>query len=144
MEETMLIRSLMVVPVLAIGLAVPGFAQQSSSMHYYMVQFKRTPQAARAMIENPQDRTVPVRKLLEGFGGKLVNFFFSLPGEYDGVLIAELPDDVSAQAATMTAIAGGDVVKLNVTPLMTMEEAKLAMEKAKEIKSGYIPAIETK
>jgi len=141
-----MIRSLMLVPVLAFGLAMPAAAQQASSMRHYMILFKNAPQAVKALIDNPQDRTPPSRKLIEGFGGKLDNyFFFSTPGEYDGVVMAELPDDLTAQAVAMTIMAAAPVgTKLTVTPLMTTEEARSAMEKAKQVKTGYTPPTETK
>jgi hypothetical protein len=68
-------HSLMIVSALAIGLATPVSAQQTSTRHLYMLQFKNAPQASKAMIESPQDRSVPVRKLVEGFGGKLLGYY---------------------------------------------------------------------
>jgi len=145
-EGTMLIRVLMAVPMLAFGIVAPAGAQQSSSLHHYMIQFKNGPQSVKALIDNPQDRTAPVHKLMEGFGGKLDSYFFySTLGEYDGVVMVELPDDLTAQAVAMTIMAAATPgTKLIVTPLITTEEAKQAMEKAKQVKTGYTPPTETK
>lgn len=39
--------SVMIVPLLAIGLAVPAMAQQSSNMHYYMLRWEWNPRSKR-------------------------------------------------------------------------------------------------
>jgi uncharacterized protein with GYD domain len=64
-----LLRSLMIVPLLAIGLAGHAMAQQPSNMHYYLAMFKYADNGLKAMMENPRDRSAAARKLIEGFGG---------------------------------------------------------------------------
>jgi uncharacterized protein with GYD domain len=137
-------HSLMIVSALAIVLATPVSAQQTSTPHLYMLQFKNAPQASKAMIESPQDRSVPVRKLVEGFGGRLLGYYFYPPGEYDGMVIAELPDEVAADALALTVSSTGNTLKLNLVPLITAEQGKAVMEKAKETRTGYTPPTETK
>jgi uncharacterized protein with GYD domain len=58
-------------------------------------------------------------------------------GEYDLVLISQLPDNSSIAAISM-AISSGDSVKaVKTTPLMTMDEVIEVMKKA--AKAGYKP-----
>jgi uncharacterized protein with GYD domain len=73
-------------------------------MALYLVQGAYTAEALATMAKNPQDRSVPVRELVQKLGGQLVGFYFCF-GEYDAVALAELPDD-SAATAFALAVAG--------------------------------------
>jgi ketosteroid isomerase-like protein/uncharacterized protein with GYD domain len=134
-------RQTAVVPT-AMASSAPALAQTGS--HIFMYQFKVSPEANRAMVDNPQDRTAPNQKLLEGFGGKLLAYYVYPPGEYDGMTIVELPDEMAARALAMAVQATGAVSKLNVVSLITAPEWKTVMEKAKETKTGYTPAQQTR
>jgi len=140
----MTLRSMIMASAVAVSLVIPASAQQATAPHLYMFQFKVAPIAAKAYIENPQDRTAANRKLAEGFGGKLLGYYLYSPGEYDGMTIVELPDETSARAVAMTVWATGTLEKLNLVPLITAEEWKGVMEKAKQTKGVYVPPTETK
>ena len=141
----MMLRSLMIAPALAIGLAGHAMAQQPSKMHYYMGMFKYADNAIKAMTENPEDRSAVARKLTENFGGKLeAIYFYSTGGDWDGIAIYELPDDVAAEAYYMTVVASGYFRKFAVIPVVTADQFKMAMEKAKQGKSGYTPSTMTR
>ncbi len=136
-------RLLTTAAALAVCLATPVLAQQSTS-HLYMFQFKLAPNAAKAYLDNPQDRTGPNRKMAEGFGGKLLGYYVSPPGEYDGFSLLELPDEATARAAALTIWATGNLEKLTLVPLITAEDWKAVMEKAKQNRASYVPPTETK
>jgi uncharacterized protein with GYD domain len=136
-------HSLIVVSMLAIGLAMPAMAQQS--MHRYASLFKYSDSAVKAMTENPQDRAAAAAKLYEAFGGKMeLAYWFPTGGEYDGVIIYQVPDEVTVEAIGLAARATGNFTRAEAIPLMTTEEFKAAMEKAKDVKSGYTPPTATK
>ena len=67
-------------------------------MPLYMTQFAYTPEAWAALVDNPEDRSAPVRELTGSMGGRLVGWYLSM-GDYDGLLIYEAPDDATAGAA---------------------------------------------
>jgi uncharacterized protein with GYD domain len=73
-------------------------------MALYLLQGSYSAEALATMAKNPQDRSVPVRELLQKLGGQLIGFYFC-HGEYDVVTLAELPDD-SAATAVALAVAG--------------------------------------
>jgi uncharacterized protein with GYD domain len=138
----MKLHSLVIVSTLAVGFAVPAMAQ---SMHRYLEFFKYTDSAVKAMTENPQDRSAQAAKLAESFGGKMeAAYWFSAGSEYDGVVIYALPDDVTAEAQGLFARATGNFAKTYSIPLMTADEFKAAMEKAKGVKSSYTPPTATR
>jgi uncharacterized protein with GYD domain len=105
-------------------------------MAYYLVQVAYTPEACAALIKNPQNRTEAVRPVVEKLGGKVAGTWLAF-GEYDVVLIAQMPDNVSAAAFSMAVSAGGALKACKTTPLMTPEEGIEAMRKAAG--AGYRP-----
>jgi uncharacterized protein with GYD domain len=105
-------------------------------MPSYLVQVSYTSEAIAALVKNPQNRTDVVRKSVKKLGGKLIGSWLSF-GDYDVVLIAEMPDNVSAAALAMAASAGGSLKSVKTTPLLTTEEATEAAAKAQT--SGYTP-----
>ncbi len=60
-----------------------------------MIQAASTTEAVATMAQNPQDRSVPVREVIQKLGGQLTGLSFCF-GKYDVVAIAELPDDTAA------------------------------------------------
>ncbi len=125
------------------GLTAPAMAQQS--MHRYLGFAKYSDTAVKAMTENPQDRSAQAAKLFESFGAKLESIYWLPAGsEYDVVDIAQVPDEVTGEAISLTLRATGNFTKVETIPLMTAEEFKAAMEKVKNVKSGYTPPTATK
>jgi uncharacterized protein with GYD domain len=64
-----------------------------------------TPEAWPALVQNPEDRREAIRSEVEGLRGTVYGAWHTF-GEYDTVLILELPDNV-AGAATSTAFTSG-------------------------------------
>ena len=96
-------------------------------------------------METPQDRSVQAAKLAEGFGGKMDSiYFFPTGGEYDGMVIWDVPSDVTIAAVALVTRSTGNFAKDLAIPLLTSFEFMAAMEKAKEVKSGYAPPTATK
>jgi uncharacterized protein with GYD domain len=137
------LRSVVTLSSLTLGLTSPALAQQSAS-HLYMIQVKFSPQAITALIDNPQDRAIYAAKLAESFGGKLLAYYITPPGEYDALIITEYTDETAARAASMVAWSFGFLTKQQVTPLISATEWKAAMEKAKQTTTDYTPPTQTK
>jgi len=98
-------------------------------MAHYMVQFSYTREATAAFIKKPEDRSAPVRALVEKMGGRIMCFFYCF-GDYDGVCIVEGTDDATCLATVMAAFSPGHLSDIKTTVLLTMEEAVEAMKKA--------------
>jgi uncharacterized protein with GYD domain len=101
-------------------------------MPYYLYQVAYSVDAAKTMVSRPQDREKVARKAVESLGGKLHAFFFAF-GPYDLVLIAEMPDNVSAGAISLAVGSSGSFSKFHTTPLMSTAESIEMMKKAKKI-----------
>jgi uncharacterized protein with GYD domain len=98
-------------------------------MPLYMTQFAYTPQAWAALVDNPEDRSAPVREVVEAMGGRLIGWYLSM-GDYDGLLIYEAPDDATAGAAILAAARHGHLRTTKTTPLFTDEEGMEIMRRA--------------
>jgi uncharacterized protein with GYD domain len=107
-------------------------------MPRYLLQAAYTPEAWAAQLKNPQNRVEIVGELLKRLGGRFESGYLSF-GEYDIVVVMDMPDNVSAAAVSMVASAGGAIKAIKTTPLMTIEEAMAAMRKGDEAASSYRP-----
>jgi uncharacterized protein with GYD domain len=84
------------------------------------------------MTKNPQDRSQSVRPLVEGAGGRLHNIFFS-QGDYDIVVVFEVPSAEAANAVALAAAGAGHLKTYKTTPLFTVEETVGAMRLAAQL-----------
>ncbi len=98
-------------------------------MSLYMLQFAYTPQAWAALTKTPANRSEGLGKLAQQLGGKLVGLYYC-HGEYDGVALLEAPDDTTATAVVLAAVAPGHLKANRTTKLFTPEEVMEAMRKA--------------
>jgi len=103
-------------------------------MARFLQQITYTTEAWQALIKNPQNRIDAVRPVYEKLGGKIESAWFAF-GEYDIVVIADLPDNVSAAAIAIAFAGGGTCRNVKTTPLLSPAEALEAMKKAAG--SGY-------
>ncbi len=98
-------------------------------MASYLIQAAYTNEASAALVKNPQNRAHAVKPVIEKLGGSIKGLWLAF-GEYDAIGIIEMPDNVSAAAFSMAALAGGGLKALKTTPLITVEEGIEAMTKA--------------
>jgi uncharacterized protein with GYD domain len=94
--------------------------------------------ALKAMVDNPQDREVAARPLIEALGSKLHNVFFCF-GTDDAIALIEAPDDNTMAACALTIGASGAFSGGATTKLLTSAEAMKAMEKAQSVRGSYKP-----
>jgi uncharacterized protein with GYD domain len=98
-------------------------------MPQYLGRFSYTSDAVKVLIANPEDRSELGRRIFESVGGRLLGYWYCF-GEFDGVFIAEAPDNASMTAAAMAVAGAGAIAKLETTVLIGMDEAQEAMRKA--------------
>jgi uncharacterized protein with GYD domain len=112
-------------------LVIVGGRKEELTMPLYMTQFAYTPEAWAALVDNPEDRSAPVRELTEAMGGRVIGWYLSF-GEYDGLVIYETLDNATAGAAALAAASGGHLRALKTTPLFSAEESVELMRRAGE------------
>ena len=95
-------------------------------MAKYMVTASYSADGLKGLYKDKASgRREAVRQALESVGGKLESAYYAL-GEYDVVIIADLPDNVAASALSLTASATG-LVRTRTTALLTVEETDKAL-----------------
>jgi len=102
-----------------------------------LIQAAYTPEGWAALVKTPQNRVEAIRPSIEKLGGKIEGAWFTF-GDYDIVVVVQMPDNVSAAGIAMAFAAGGACKSVKTTPLLTVEEGVKAMKKAG--KTGYRPA----
>ena len=107
-------------------------------MAHHLLQVTYAPEAWAVLVEEPQSRTETVQLAVKQLGGRVHSTWLAF-GEYDVIIIFELPDNVRATAISMAISAGGAVKAIKTTPLMTWEEGVEAMREA--VQAAYQPPI---
>jgi len=104
-------------------------------MPFFLHQVSYTPEALTRLIANPQDRFDAVRGPIEKLGGRIMNSYFAF-GQYDAVLITEMPDNVSAAAIALAFAAGGSLRNCQTTALMSTPKASKRSAKPRSAATG--------
>jgi uncharacterized protein with GYD domain len=110
-------------------------------MPLFMCQIAYTPQSWAAQLKNPQNRVETVGpQACEAAGGKFVGGWYCF-GDYDVVLVADMPDNESMSAVSLAFAAGGALKICKTTVLMSGAEAVSSMKKAQAVAKSYKPAL---
>jgi uncharacterized protein with GYD domain len=109
-------------------------------MSMYLFQAAYTPESWKFQVERQQNPKERITQLAEGVGGHVESVFYAF-GEYDIIILAEMPNEDAAAAFSLAATAGGSVKAIKTTPLMTVETGLQAMRKAAEAGKSYTPPI---
>jgi uncharacterized protein with GYD domain len=97
-------------------------------MAKYLSQAKLTEKGLQALLkEGGSKRREAIEKAVKSLGGKLEAFYYVF-GDYDVVGIVDLPDNVTATAASLLITAGG-ATTVRTTVLITPEEVDQATKK---------------
>ena len=98
-------------------------------MPKYLFQASYSSDGTKGLLkEGGTQRVTNLEKTLQGIGGKLETFYYAF-GDSDVVGIAELPDNVTAAALSLTINASG-MGNVKTTVLMTPAEIDQAAKKS--------------
>ena len=98
-------------------------------MPKYLLQVSYTAEGSRGLQKDGgTKRRRAAQALVEGLGGKLETLYFAF-GDTDVIAIADMPDAVSAAAASV-ALAASGAVSSKTTVLLTAEEMDQATKKS--------------
>jgi uncharacterized protein with GYD domain len=106
-------------------------------MPRYLYQLAYTSDSWAAQMKDPQNRVEKVRGSVEQLGGKVVDAYYTF-GDYDIIVILDMPDNKSAAAFAIAVAGGGAAKAARTTPLMSIEEGIEAIRKGGQ--SSYRPA----
>ena len=80
-------------------------------MALYMFKASYTSQAIKTMVDNPQDRSGMISKACEAFGGNMIGMYMAF-GDDDVIVIAEVPNDVSAASISAQVASGLSLIHI--------------------------------
>jgi uncharacterized protein with GYD domain len=106
-------------------------------MPHYLIQVGYNTSGAAGLVKEPQNRIEKVTPAIEALGGSVKCGYYAF-GDYDVLIIVEMPDNSAAAAIALAVAAGGTVGSYKTTVLLTAEEAVQAMSMAGG--SSYKPA----
>ena len=103
-------------------------------MPKYLVKVNYTPEGAKGLHhEGGSKRRAAAEHAIKSVGGRIDAFYFAF-GDWDVIVIADLPDNTSA-AALSVAVTSTGAAETSTTPLITAEEMDNACHKV----VGYQP-----
>ena len=111
-------------------------------MPLFMFQGAYSSDSWATQVQDQPDPVARIGRLAEACGGRLESLFYSF-GEYDIVLILDMPDDEAAAAFALAGSAGGSLKAARTTKLFTVEQGLSAMRKAAEAGKTYTPPVST-
>jgi len=89
-------------------------------------------------LSKPEDRHAAIAALCERAGGKLISLYFTL-GEFDFLIVSDMPDAQAAAVIAVAAVGGGGITKSLTTHAFTSAEAKTLFERAGRVVGSYKP-----
>lgn len=97
-------------------------------MPFYLLQAAYSREAWTKMKATKDDGicVYAIKPVVEKHGGKFHNGFLSF-GEYDSVVIMEMPDEKAAAAVSMQLTLEGTVKDVKTTPLVPTDVGKRAL-----------------
>ena len=107
-------------------------------MPLFITQGRFTREYIRGGLAKPEDRHAVISRLIEQAGGKLVSLYITL-GQYDFMLVSEMPDAKAATILAFVATGGGGIEGSVTTQAFTTAEAKEMYEAAGKLAGSYKP-----
>jgi uncharacterized protein with GYD domain len=107
-------------------------------MPLFITQGRFTRAYIKGGLAKPEDRHAAIARLCEQAGGKLVSLYFTL-GQYDFMLVSEIPDAQTASVLALVATGGGGIEGSVTTQAFTTAEARDMFAAAGKIVGSYKP-----
>jgi uncharacterized protein with GYD domain len=101
-------------------------------MAKYVVLFSFTGETAKRFVAQPSDRAAVVRGLVESAGGSMESYYWMF-GQYDGLVIFELPDSKTAAALSLAVTGSGAFTTFETYELIEASDLAQIAERAKRI-----------
>ncbi len=107
-------------------------------MAKYATFFSYSSASWAGMIKNPSDRSAAARQLVDGVGGTIESFYWMF-GDFDGFVVFDTPDSVSAGALSVAVASSGAFKRAVTTELFGADDQAALVEKAKTALASYTP-----
>ena len=105
-------------------------------MPTYMVQASYSSAAWNKLVQRPENRMEALTPVVERLSGRIVAWYYAF-GDYDVVVIFEVPGNINAAAFSMAIAGSGAVKEFKTTVLISPDDGFDAMLLAQG--AGYRP-----
>lgn len=105
-------------------------------MPTYMVQASYSSAAWNKLVQRPENRMEALTPVVERLSGRIVAWYYTF-GDYDVVVIFEVPGNINAAAFSMAIAGSGAVKEFKTTVLISPDDGFDAMLLAQG--AGYRP-----
>lgn len=102
-------------------------------MAKYAVFFRFTGAAVKGLVEKPSDRAAVVSGLCESAGGRMEAYYVMF-GDWDGFVIADVPDSNAAAALSLAVTATGAFAQLSTHELLDASQLTDVLSKAASLR----------
>jgi len=107
-------------------------------MPLFITQGRFTHEYIKDGLAKPEDRHAAISRLIEQAGGKLLSLYITL-GQYDFLVVSEMPDAKAASVLAFVATGGGGIEGSVTTQAFTTAEARDMFEAAGKLAGSYKP-----
>jgi uncharacterized protein with GYD domain len=95
-------------------------------MPTYMAQVSYTRIAWNKLVQRPENRMEALKPVVEKLGGQILAWYYTF-GDYDIVVLFDVPSNINAAAASMAIAGSGAVKDIKTSILMSPDEGFDAM-----------------
>jgi uncharacterized protein with GYD domain len=92
----------------------------------FMVQASYTNTAWGKLVQRPENRMEGLKPVMEQLGGQVLAWYYTF-GDYDLIVLFEVPNNITAAAVAMAIAGSGAVKAFKTTVLMSPDEGFDAM-----------------
>jgi uncharacterized protein with GYD domain len=107
-------------------------------MPTYLALFSYTGNTWQRLTHSSGDRTSAITAAVEAAGASLRSVYWML-GPYDGVLVLDAPDSVSAAAVSVTAMASGAFRTVETHELFSQDQLEGILSRAADASAAFGP-----
>jgi uncharacterized protein with GYD domain len=100
--------------------------------------FSLTSDTLARFIEHPEDRRVAVSRSAEAAGGRLEAYYWMF-GQYDGLVIFDMPDAAAAAAVVLASTSTGAFKHFETHELIEADDLVAILQKAQALRPNYRP-----
>jgi uncharacterized protein with GYD domain len=101
-------------------------------MPKYVVFFSYSTEAVEKLTEQPESRLQAVKGLVESAGGRLESYYLMF-GQFDGLLIFEVPSAEMASAISLAVSRTGAVTRIETHELINPDHLPAIASRAKAL-----------
>jgi uncharacterized protein with GYD domain len=108
------------------------------SVPSYIVLFSYTGPAWQRMLQTPGDRTAAISAAATAVGASVQSVRWML-GPYDGLVLLDAPDSVTAAAVSVTAMSTGSFAAVQTHELFSQDQLQALLGRAADATRDYTP-----